>query len=131
MDDRWLLIRCADAVARQRVCDQNTHQTCELWHRRAQGQIACGFARVTVHDWFDRERLSADACVLVNTTTLGMANQPPLEIDLSGLATDAVVYDIVYAPLDIPRAQLERVVQVTAERITQISGGQETARVVS
>ena len=43
--------------------------------------------------------------------------------------TDALV--IVYAPLDIPSAQLERVVEVTAERIGRIAGGQETTRAVS
>jgi shikimate dehydrogenase len=41
-----------------------------------------------------------DCKLLVNTTTLGMAKQPPLEIDLSELPDDAVVYDIVYVPLD-------------------------------
>ncbi|CAA7621937.1 shikimate dehydrogenase [Magnetospirillum sp. UT-4] len=39
------------------------------------------------------------AALLVNTTTLGMTGQPPLEIDLAPLPTDAVVNDIVYAPL--------------------------------
>ena len=37
--------------------------------------------------------------MLVNTTSLGMEGQPPLDIDLSGLAPGAVVADIVYAPL--------------------------------
>jgi len=40
------------------------------------------------------------AALLVNTSALGMAGQPPLEIDLSPLPEDAVVYDIVYAPLE-------------------------------
>jgi shikimate dehydrogenase len=39
------------------------------------------------------------AALLVNTSTLGMAGQPPLEIDLAPLPDDAIVYDIVYAPL--------------------------------
>lgn len=38
--------------------------------------------------------------LLVNTTTLGMIGQPPLEIDLSALPDHAVVNDIVYAPLE-------------------------------
>lgn len=38
--------------------------------------------------------------LLVNTSALGMAGQPPLDIDLSPLPGDAVVYDIVYAPLE-------------------------------
>lgn len=42
------------------------------------------------------------AALLVNATTLGMAAQPPLDLDLSALDDDAVVYDIVYAPLETP-----------------------------
>lgn len=42
------------------------------------------------------------AALLVNTSALGMAGQPPLEIDLSPLPGDAVVYDVVYAPLETP-----------------------------
>jgi shikimate dehydrogenase len=37
--------------------------------------------------------------LLVNATSLGMAGQPPLSIDLSPLPDDALVYDLVYAPL--------------------------------
>jgi shikimate dehydrogenase len=40
------------------------------------------------------------AALLVNTTSLGMQGQPPLEMDLSPLATSAVVADIVYVPLE-------------------------------
>lgn len=42
------------------------------------------------------------APLLVNASTLGMAGQPPLDIDLSPLPDDAIVYDIVYAPLETP-----------------------------
>lgn len=40
------------------------------------------------------------AALLVNTTSLGMTGQPPLELALDGLPVDAVVNDIVYAPLE-------------------------------
>jgi shikimate dehydrogenase len=43
-----------------------------------------------------------DAALLVNTTSLGMAGQPALEIDLSPLPPAAVVADIVYVPLETP-----------------------------
>jgi shikimate dehydrogenase len=49
--------------------------------------------------WEDRARALADAGLLVNTTTLGMQGQAPLELDLGTLPADAVVNDIVYAPL--------------------------------
>jgi shikimate dehydrogenase len=40
------------------------------------------------------------SALLVNATSLGMTGQPPLALDLSALPADAVVYDIVYAPLE-------------------------------
>jgi shikimate dehydrogenase len=43
-----------------------------------------------------------DADLLVNTTSLGMAGQPPLEVDLSPLSPSAAVCDIVYVPLETP-----------------------------
>lgn len=38
--------------------------------------------------------------LLVNASPLGMAGQPPLLLDLSPLPDDAVVYDLVYAPIE-------------------------------
>jgi shikimate dehydrogenase len=38
--------------------------------------------------------------LLVNASSLGMTGQPPLDLDLSNLPDDAVVYDAVYAPLE-------------------------------
>ena len=38
--------------------------------------------------------------LLVNATQLGMVGQDPLDLDLSPLPAKAVVYDIVYAPLE-------------------------------
>ena len=40
--------------------------------------------------------------LLVNASTLGMVGQPPLDLDLSPLPEDALVYDLVYAPLETP-----------------------------
>ncbi|MHC5655627.1 shikimate dehydrogenase [Stappia sp.] len=53
--------------------------------------------------------------LLVNTTSLGMHGQPPLQIDLSPLSKTAIVNDIVYVPLETPllaaaRARGNRVV---------------------
>ena len=47
-------------------------------------------------------QLLATARVLVNTTTLGMHGQPPLALDVSRLADDAVVNDLIYVPLETP-----------------------------
>ena len=46
--------------------------------------------------------LAPTCALLVNASTLGMTGQPPLALDLSPLPEDAVVYDIVYAPLETP-----------------------------
>lgn len=48
--------------------------------------------------WTERNRVLADADLVVNTTVLGMDHQPPLDLDLSLLPSNAVVYDLVYAP---------------------------------
>jgi len=56
--------------------------------------------RVVLARWSDLDELVAEARLLVNTTSLGMAGQPPLTIDLARLSPDAVVSDLVYAPLE-------------------------------
>ena len=52
--------------------------------------------------WTALPHLLARAGLLVNTTSLDMAGQPPLEIDLSPLPTHAAVADLVYVPLETP-----------------------------
>lgn len=42
------------------------------------------------------------AALLVNASSLGMVGQPDLALDLSALPDDAIVYDLVYAPLETP-----------------------------
>ena len=42
------------------------------------------------------------AGLLVNTTSLGMHGQPPLEVDVGLLPPHAVVADLVYVPLQTP-----------------------------
>jgi shikimate dehydrogenase len=56
-------------------------------------------ARVQPAGWDEIGGLLGNAGLLVNTTTLGMVGQPPLEIDLRGAAA-LVVADLVYAPLE-------------------------------
>ena len=69
---------------------------------RAEELAALAGERVAVCAW---EALSAalPACrLIVNTTSLGMAGQPPLDLHLGGARPDAVVADIVYVPLRTP-----------------------------
>jgi shikimate dehydrogenase len=58
--------------------------------------------RVVPSRWDHRNDVLVGAGLLVNATTLGMAGQPPLEVDLAPLAPAAIVADIVYAPLVTP-----------------------------
>ncbi|AVT78343.1 shikimate dehydrogenase (NADP+) [Rhodopseudomonas palustris] len=56
--------------------------------------------RVVPIAWSDIPAALPGAGLLVNTTSLGMKGQPPLQIDLSALPADAVVADLVYVPLE-------------------------------
>lgn len=63
--------------------------------------LAAHFGKgVSAHGLDDMEALMADCDLLVNTTSLGMVGQPGLEIDLSPLKPDAIVYDVIYVPLE-------------------------------
>lgn len=53
----------------------------------------------TLDDW---KAVAADADLVVNTTSAGMKDTPPLQIDLSVLPEQAAVCDIVYDPLMTP-----------------------------
>jgi shikimate dehydrogenase len=84
--------------------------------------------RVVPCRWDDRNDLVPAAGLLVNTTSLGMAGQPPLEIDLAPLAPAAIVADIVYAPLVTPllaaaRARKLRTVDGLGMLLHQAAGG--------
>lgn len=57
---------------------------------------------ITLHPWSDRAAALEGAALLVNTTSLGMAGEPPLTIDLVALPRRAIVIDIVYVPIETP-----------------------------
>ncbi|MFL4998290.1 MAG: shikimate dehydrogenase [Microvirga sp.] len=52
--------------------------------------------------WEALGRVIPHAQLIVNTTSLGMAGQPPLTLDLAKAPRNAVVADIVYVPLETP-----------------------------
>jgi shikimate dehydrogenase len=68
---------------------------------RAEG-LAQGLERVMVVDWAARADALAGAALLVNATSLGMTGAPPLDLALDALPPAAIVYDIVYVPLETP-----------------------------
>lgn len=60
--------------------------------------LAAAF-ELTVIGWDDKSEAIDNIDILVNTTSLGMSGQPPLDIELGRLNPSALVADIVYAPL--------------------------------
>ena len=67
-----------------------------------------GDARLHCLDWETRSKALDGVDLLVNTTSLGMLGQPPLELSLSALPKTAMVTDIVYAPLITPLLEKAR-----------------------
>lgn len=67
------------------------------------GELAALFGHcVEAVGWDAINRLMPGVDLLVNTTSLGMVGQPPLEVALDSLPAHAVVADLVYAPLVTP-----------------------------
>lgn len=60
---------------------------------------------VTVIDWAEAATAMDGAATIVNTTSLGMAGQPPLELPLDAAPVTALATDIVYQPLMTPFLQ--------------------------
>lgn len=58
--------------------------------------------QVRAHPLDNLAALLPEAGLIVNTTSLGMAGQPALKIDLAPCRADAIVSDIVYTPLETP-----------------------------
>jgi len=69
---------------------------------RAQALAAQFGDKVRPAAWDAIPDLLPRAKLLVNTTSLGMRGQPPLELDVARLPADAVVADLVYVPLVTP-----------------------------
>ena len=57
-------------------------------------------AAIVTPAWAERAEALDGAVLLVNTTSLGMRGQPPLDLRLDGLPATALVNDIVFAPLE-------------------------------
>lgn len=71
-------------------------------HVRAEALAARLGGGVVALPWASMPGAMAEAGLLVNATSLGMASHPPLALDLAPLEAGAVVADIVYAPLVTP-----------------------------
>ncbi len=90
---RAVVVALLDAgVSEVRVANRSLERAEALRHRFG--------GRVSAVRWAERAEALDGAGLVVNTTQLGMAGQPPLEVALDGLGGDAVVCDLVYAPLE-------------------------------
>lgn len=69
---------------------------------RAETLAALYPGAVTVHGFEDAQEAADGATVVVNTTSLGMKGEGEIPLRLDRLASDSIVADIVYVPLETP-----------------------------
>lgn len=79
-------------VAEVRLINRSPDRAAEILTRLGLSGLAAS--------WDDAATALDGAALLVNSSSLGMKDQPPLPLDLDGLAADAWVFDIVYTPLE-------------------------------
>ena len=92
---RAILVALAERGAKDiRLCNRSLD--------KAQALAAEFGAPIRAVPWEQREQALEDAALLVNTTSLGMKGQDPLDIGLERLPRHALVSDIVYVPLETP-----------------------------
>lgn len=82
-----------DEGARVVICNRSTERALA---------VAGALPGVQVLRWKHRKDALGEAALLVNTTSLGMAGNPPLEMSLDKATIGLAVADIVYSPLQTP-----------------------------
>jgi shikimate dehydrogenase len=93
---RAIVAALADAgVAEIRIVNRTTARAASLARDLSTPKVT-----ITVHSWNEVGIAQRDAGLLVNATSLGMAGEPALLLDLSSLAPLTPVVDIVYVPLE-------------------------------
>ena len=86
---------------------------------------------IVISPWDQKDKALVDAQMVVNATSLGMDGCPALDVDLGRLASAAIIYDIVYVPLETPlvkqaRAKNLRVVDGLGMLLYQACSGFES-----
>ncbi len=69
---------------------------------KTQELVAAFGPQVVAVAWAERHAAVEDVALVVNTTNLGMQGQPELDLNLSVLSPQALVSDVIYAPLETP-----------------------------
>ncbi len=64
------------------------------------GELSAAFPPAQAFGFEDMQTALKGAMLVVNSSTLGMAGAPPLDISLSAIGMNATVCDIVYYPLE-------------------------------
>jgi len=77
-------------------------------------QTAAAIPNGRVTRWDDLERAFGHADLIVQTTTLGMADQPEMDWPVALCRPNAIIADIVYRPLETPLLAAARVRGLTA-----------------
>jgi shikimate dehydrogenase len=94
---RSIVVALLDAgVPRVRL----VNRTADRAERLASDLGAAGPGEIEILAWTDRDQGLADAGLLINATSLGMAGNPGLTLSLDLLPEAAAVVDIVYNPLE-------------------------------
>ena len=92
---RAILVALAERGAREiRLCNRSLD--------KAQALAEEFGAPVHAYPWAQRAEALDGCALLVNTTSLGMKGQEPLELALDSLPRHALVSDIIYVPLETP-----------------------------
>jgi shikimate dehydrogenase len=92
---RAILVALAERGAKEiRLCNRSLD--------KAQALATEFGAPIRAVPWEQREEALDGCALLVNTTSLGMKGQAPLEISLERLPRHALVSDIIYVPLETP-----------------------------
>lgn len=92
---RAILVALAERGAKDiRLCNRSLD--------KAQALAAEFGAPIRALPWEQRAEALDGCALLVNTTSLGMKGQAPLEISLDRLPRHALVSDIIYVPLETP-----------------------------
>jgi shikimate dehydrogenase len=103
LDGRGALVLGAGGAARAVLyaLSQASVTNIVLANRSAEraSTLARTSSAIRVVAWEKRHEAVSGAGLIINTTSLGMRGQPPLELDLARAHKGAIVYDLVYNPL--------------------------------